>query len=144
MYTFLLVHVPCSLEKVLPVWALWQGVWRTWFKFWLWEFLFFTAIRFGLIPVCCADESTKQETVLSADGVFILNICAHTYRFLTTKQKCLWWSCGVCWFTRRRPSWSVWWSRLQLAKSITFPVSDDVIKWFSRLPLYAFLIWYSN
>ena len=32
--------------------------------------LFFIAIRFGLIPLCCADESTKDETVLSSDWVF--------------------------------------------------------------------------
>ena len=29
--------------------------------------LFFIAIRFGLISSVCADESTKYETVLSAD-----------------------------------------------------------------------------
>ena len=33
---------------------------RAWFKFGF-EFLFFIAIRFGLIPLCCADESTKDE-----------------------------------------------------------------------------------
>ena len=33
-------------------------------------FLFFIAIRSGLIPLCCADESTKDEKVLSTDWVF--------------------------------------------------------------------------
>ena len=31
--------------------------------------MFFVAIRFGLIPLCCADESTTDETALPADGV---------------------------------------------------------------------------
>ena len=31
--------------------------------------LFFIAIRLGLIPLCCADESTKDEPALSADWV---------------------------------------------------------------------------
>ena len=29
------------------------------------EFIVFTTIRFSLIPLCCADESTKDETVAS-------------------------------------------------------------------------------
>ena len=30
------------------------------------------AIRFGLFPLCCADESTKAETVLCADCLIFL------------------------------------------------------------------------
>ena len=36
------------------------------------NFLSFIAIRFGLIALCCADESTKDDTVLSVVCLYSL------------------------------------------------------------------------
>ena len=62
-------YLHCASLTALLVWALWQGT-TSLVYIWLWEILSFIAIRFGLIPLGCADESTKDETVLSADWVF--------------------------------------------------------------------------
>ena len=40
---------------------------RTLFREWNLEFIFFANIRFGLIPLCRADDCMKHEAFLSAD-----------------------------------------------------------------------------
>ena len=51
------------------------------------EFLFLIFIRFGLIPLCRADQSTKDEPVLSADQVhndMYTGRCHQTRSYRTT------------------------------------------------------------
>ena len=59
--------VPSLFELCIAHWFTSLSKVRARFKFWLCKLLFFIAIRFGLNPLCCANESANDETVQTGD-----------------------------------------------------------------------------
>ena len=64
---FFIIHcLNVALLTGLPVWAIWEDT-MSQVQILDWRIFSFIAMRFGLIPLCCADESTKDKSIMSTD-----------------------------------------------------------------------------